>query len=60
MAAEQIDYNADFNYVDVLPSRMRVVYENNMVRIKGKDSKASMVFGKIIDVDGMEYHSNEI
>jgi len=60
MAAEELDYNAEFDFNDVLPSKMKVVYETNMVRIKGKDSKATMVFGKITDVDGMEYHANEI
>ena len=39
---------------------MKVVYETNMVRIKGKSSKETMIFGKITDVDGMEYHANEI
>lgn len=39
MAAEQIDYNAEFDYVDVITSKMRVVYQNNMVRILGKDTK---------------------
>jgi len=39
---------------------MKVIYETNMVRIKGKNAKDSLVFGKITDVDGMEYHSNEI
>ena len=39
---------------------MKVIYETNMVRIKGKNEKDSLVFGKITDVDGMEYHSNEI
>lgn len=39
---------------------MKVVYDTNMVRIKGKDPKATMVFGKITDIDGMEYHANEI
>jgi hypothetical protein len=31
-----------------------------MVRIKGKKPKSTLVFGKITDVDGIEYHSNEI
>jgi len=39
---------------------MKVHYDTNMVRIRGKDSKATMVFGKITDIDGMEYHANEI
>jgi hypothetical protein len=60
MAAEELDYNAEFDFNDVLPSKMKVVYETNMVRIKGKDPKATMVFGKITDVDGLEYHANEI
>lgn len=39
---------------------MKVVYDTNMVRIKGKDAKDTMIFGKITDIDGMEYHANEI
>jgi hypothetical protein len=39
---------------------MKVIYETNMVRIKGKNPTDTMVFGKITDVDGMEYHANEI
>ena len=53
-------YNAEFEYNDVPSSKLKVIYETNMVRIKAKDQKLTNVFGKIVDVDGIEYHSSEI
>ena len=44
----------------MLSSKVKVIYETNMVRLRGKDAKTSMVFGQITDVDGMVYHSSEI
>jgi len=36
-AATELDYNAEFEYNDVPSSKLKVIYETNMVRIKAKD-----------------------
>jgi len=51
-------HNADFLYFDVAATNINVIFENNMVRFKGKNNNVK--FGKIIDVDGTKYYATEI
>ena len=39
-------------------TNINVIFENNMVRFKGKNNNVK--FGKIIDVDGTKYYATEI
>lgn len=51
-------HNADFLYFDVSSTNINVIFENNMVRFRGKNNNVK--FGKLIDVDGTKYYATEI
>ena len=56
---ELIKYNAQFNYFNIPPSLIDVVYEQNMIRFKilGQDRNS---VGQITDIDGTVYNATEI